>query len=134
MFLTAAERIHIINKFSPDKSFGIIKKLYNSSNIDCFNDLIQCVVKSSPAGLHSAVSGADVTWNDWTSYLHQFFKPLPKITNYHHFICHSNGTIAAKLFAHTDPQVISLQTATLETPVAFMMEELEEEGLSLERQ
>ncbi len=68
------------------------------------------------------------------SYLRQFFKPLPKITNYHHFICHSNGTIAKKLFTHTDPQEISLQTATLETPVAFMMEELEEEGLSLERQ
>ncbi len=126
MFLTAAERIHIINKFSTDRSFGIIKKLYNRSNIDSFNDLIQCVVKSSPAGLHSAVSKADITWNDWTSYLPQFSKPLPKITNYH--LCHSNGTIAAKLFTHTDPQVISLQTATLKTPVAFMMEELEEEG------
>ncbi len=90
-------------------------------------------MKSSPAGLHSAVSGADVTWNDWASYLRQFFKLLPKITNYRHFMSFK-WDHSRKVICTYGSQVISLQTATLETHVAFMMEELEEEGLSLERQ
>jgi len=38
-------------KFKCDGSFGLIKKLYRKTTVDCVNHIIEVVKKSSTAGL-----------------------------------------------------------------------------------
>lgn len=59
-------------KFSPDYSFGMLKKKYSKSVLDSLSDIVECVELSFPVkGLESAITIYDqtigmqhVTWND----------------------------------------------------------------------
>ena len=41
-------------KFKCDGSFGLIKKLYRRTRVDCVDHVVEVVKKSSPAGLNKA--------------------------------------------------------------------------------
>ena len=41
-------------KFKCDGSFGLIKKLYRKTTVNCVNDIVEVVKKSSTAGLNKA--------------------------------------------------------------------------------
>src|SRR5947208_16501630 len=41
-------------KFKCDGSFGLIKKLYRKTTVDCVNHIVEVVKKSSTAGLNKA--------------------------------------------------------------------------------
>ena len=41
-------------KFKCDGSFGLIKKLYRRTRVDCLDHVVEVVKKSSPAGLNKA--------------------------------------------------------------------------------
>lgn len=56
-------------KFSPDRYFGIFKAKYSVSDVDIFDDLMQCVVDSPPGGHNKAVSAENVTWYEWDSFI-----------------------------------------------------------------
>lgn len=128
-------------KFSPDRNFGLLKSNYARSNIDCIQDLICCVHSSSPNGFNIAVPTVDpetkrrnVVWSDWNQFLSAFFKPFVGITSYHHFIFEQSGSLAVKLFADSEPEMIHLQKSSLETTNAMLIEDILPDGLSVERQ
>src|SRR5436190_8616781 len=41
-------------KFKCDGSFGLVKKLYRKTTVNCVNDIVEVVKKSSTAGLNKA--------------------------------------------------------------------------------
>nr|XP_022909686.1 uncharacterized protein LOC111420871 [Onthophagus taurus] len=72
-------------KFSPDRSFGLVKLEYSRSNVDCYQDFEDVVVRSSHNKFNQAVNGSKIEWRSWDSYFGEFYKRLPGITKYHHF-------------------------------------------------
>lgn len=78
-------------KFSPDGFFGLFKLKLKNSEVDDLEDLVK-VVNSSTKGYNIAQTIFDETrekkvlFYSWTKYLKTFFKPLPNILKYHHFI------------------------------------------------
>lgn len=66
-------------KFSPDRSFGLLKMCFSRSTVDCFDDFVQTVINSSPGGLNQVVSGAEVTFKKYDAYFAQFNKPFKGI-------------------------------------------------------
>ncbi|XP_067633669.1 uncharacterized protein [Eurosta solidaginis] len=118
-------------KFSPDQFFGIFKARYAITNIDTYEELLQCVVQSSPGGHNTAVSSKKVVWYEWDSYFKPFYKPLEGITQFHHFIMGKNS-LKTKEFADSK-DVESFQLSLI--PVADTMPEIiQPVGLSLQRQ
>ena len=87
-------------KFSPDGGFGLIKRLYNKSEINCLMDIVEVVESSSK--MNSAVlvgtENSDESYvptYDWSTYLGQYFSKLPALKCYHHFKF-TKGGIACK--------------------------------------
>lgn len=78
-------------KFSPDGFFGLLKLKLKNSEVDNLEDLVN-VIESSTNGYNIAQTIYDenderkVFFYSWTEYLKKFFKPLPNILKYHHFI------------------------------------------------
>lgn len=92
---------------------------------------MKCVVESSPGGHNNAVSGENITWYEWDSYLKQYYKPLTGITQFHHFIIDKSG-VKTKQFADSEssePFYLLLQPITSEMPNV-----ISRSGLSLDRQ
>lgn len=118
-------------KFAPDRYFGIFKFKYATSNIDTYEDLLQCVVESSPSGHNKAVSAENVTWYQWDSYLKPFYRPLVGITQFHHFII-CTDCVKTKKFA--DSEDVDTFHLLLKPIDSEMPETIQPVGLTLERQ
>ena len=66
-------------KFKCDGSFGLIKKLYRKTTVDCVDHIVEVVKKSSTAGLNKAQcydNGKGFQYLDLNSVLGIFFKKL----------------------------------------------------------
>ena len=89
-------------KFSPDAGFGLLKKEFRKTKVDCLADIAEVVNKSSrlnTAQLVGSESGpSDVPVHQWDTFLAQFFKKVPKIKSYQHF--HANNTGALSVQEH----------------------------------
>ena len=75
-------------KFKCDGSFGLIKKLYRKTTVDCVNHIVEVVKKSSAAGLNKAQcyeNGNGFQYLDLNSVLGIFFKKLNGLQKYQHF-------------------------------------------------
>jgi hypothetical protein len=103
-------------KFSPDGFFGLFKLKLKNSEVDDLEDLVD-VIKSSTNGYNSAETIYDengerkIFFHSWTEYLKNFFKPLPNILKYHHFIFNQEqpGTIYVK--KHIDEEFTIMNIA-----------------------
>jgi hypothetical protein len=76
-------------KFSPDRNFGMIKKRYWKSTINCVDDFVKVVKESSPAGLNKIQcyqNGQGFQYLDIRGSLEKYFQKLPNIARYHHFL------------------------------------------------
>ena len=98
-------------KFSPDRFFGLIKKVYRRSSADTLHDLGRIVTESTTAGKNipeytcdTTTGQRNVTWYDWTTFLGQFFRNIPSITSYHHFLVADTdkGRVSTKHFSDSD--------------------------------
>ena len=78
-------------KFAPDRSLGLIKKAFKDTYVSLLYEFARLVETSSTSGLNKAqlVGTHDgrviVPVYDWSSFLGQYFKKLPKIKKCHHF-------------------------------------------------
>ena len=89
-------------KFKCDGSFGLIKKLYCKTTVDCVDHIVEVVKKSSIAGLNKAQcyeNGKGFQYLDLNSVLEIFFKKLNGLQKYQHF-----------LFERNKPGVVKTQT------------------------
>ena len=78
-------------KFSPDRLFGLIKKVYRHSSVSTLVELQGIVERSTAKGQNIAqlieTPGEEpVVFRQWTTYLSQFFKAIPSISTYHSFV------------------------------------------------
>jgi hypothetical protein len=93
-------------KFKVDGNFGLIKKLYRKSTICGKKQIAEVVKKSSPAGLNKVQfyeNGQGFQYLDF-KVLEKYFKKLPNIGKYHHFLFSADdlGVIKAQEFANGD--------------------------------
>jgi len=78
-------------KFKCDGSFGLIKKLYRKTTVDCVNHIVEVVKRSSTAGLNKA-----------QCVLGTFFKKLNGLQKYQHFVFEAAnpGIVKAQMVAN----------------------------------
>jgi hypothetical protein len=85
-------------KFKCDGSFGLIKKLYRKTRVDCVDHVVDVVKRSSPAGLNKTQcyeGGKGFQYLDIKAILGIYFKKLPSIQKYQHFLFEASnlGTV-----------------------------------------
>ena len=88
-------------KFKCDGSFGLIKRLYRNTTVDCVDHVVEVVKRSSIAGLNKArrYNGKEgFQYLDILSSLAAYFKRLPGMQRFQHF-----------LFTNTNPGVVKAQ-------------------------
>ena len=93
-------------KFKCDGSFGLIKKLYRKTTVDCIDHIVKVVKKSSTAGLNIAQcyeNGKGFQYLDLNSVLGIFFKKLSGLQKYQHFVFEAAkpGVVKAQLVANS---------------------------------
>ena len=92
-------------KFKCDGNFGMIKKLYRRTRVDCKNHVVEVIKKSSPAGLNKAQcyeGGKGFQYLDIKAILGIYFKKLPSIQKYQHFLFEATnlGVVKAQEIAN----------------------------------
>ncbi|CAG8541322.1 10103_t:CDS:2 [Diversispora eburnea] len=92
-------------KFKCDGSFGLIKKLYRKTTVDCVDHIVEVVKRSSTAGLNKAQcygNGKGFQYLDLNSVLGIFFKKLNGLQKYQHFFFEITqpGIIKAQMVAN----------------------------------
>lgn len=121
-------------KFSPDGGFGLIKKLFRKTKIDCLDDIASVVNQSSKmnvgqlVGYENAPSLVPVC--NWDVFLCQFFKKVKKIKSYQHFHFDTTGL---KVQVHSQSDLLS-QKILRKDPDGSYPDTVTPEGLSLQRQ
>ena len=88
-------------KFSPDGGFGLIKRRFNKTEINCLMDIVEVVESSSKMNTAVLVGTENsnecyVPTYDWSTYLGQYFTKLPALKCYHHFKFTNDGMVGCK--------------------------------------
>ena len=112
-------------KFKCDGSFGLIKKLYRKTRVDCQGHVVDVVKRSSPAGLNKTQcyeGGKGFQYLDIKAILGIYFKKLPSIQKYQHFLFEASnlGTVKVQEFANGPSTEFNL----LKTKKADIFEEI----------
>ena len=108
-------------KFKCDGSFGLIKRLYRKTMIDCVDHVVEVVKRSSIAGLNKARrynSRDGFQYLDILSSLAVHFKKLPGMQKFQHFLFTSvnPGVVQAQEVANSPFQEFKLlKTSKFET-------------------
>jgi hypothetical protein len=92
-------------KFKCDGSFGLIKRLYRKTAVDCVDHIVDVVKRSSIAGLNKArcYNGSEgFQYFDIISGLETYFRKLPGLQKFQHFLFTSanSGVVKAQGFAN----------------------------------
>ena len=88
-------------KFKCDGSFGLIKKFYRKTTVDCVDHVVDVVKRSSIAGLNKARCYNDrngFQYFDIVNSLKTYFKKLPGLQKFQHFT-----------FTNANPGIIKAQ-------------------------
>src|SRR5689334_24162394 len=86
-------------KFKCDGSFGLIKKLYRKTTVDCVDHIVEVVKRSSTAGLNKTQcydNGKGFQYLDLNSVLGIFFLKFKWFTKNQHFVSRP-GVVKAQL-------------------------------------
>ena len=124
-------------KFSCDWCFGLVKRLYRRTPVNCLGDLESVVTKSSE-GNRAQLCGDEkgsvyVVSYDWTKFLANFFRKVKQIKKYHHFIfTEGSGTLEVKEFSDSTSQEQILLVK--EPSMHVMPEPIAPKGLDLKSQ
>ena len=97
-------------KFAPDRFFGLFKRQFRRATVDTMYDIIRVMKESTIAGKNIPIPTVDpigarnCQWYDWTSFLGNYFRAIPGITQYHHFQASREfpGEIVCRKFANSD--------------------------------
>jgi hypothetical protein len=101
-------------KFSPDWCFGLLKKKYRSTEVNCLNDISIVVEKSSSVNTAQLVGTSNgeilVPMYDWTGYFAPIFRRFPNIKKYNHysFSALNKGEMTIKKLSNSPPSQYEL--------------------------
>lgn len=110
-------------KFAPDRFFGLFKRQFRKATVDTLQDISRVMTESSKAGKNIPVPTVDFfgkrncEWYEWSTFLSQYFRTIPGITKYHHFLVSQEdpGVIVCKELADSPEVHISLLRAPKST-------------------
>ena len=88
-------------KFSPDAGFGLLKRTFRRTEVNCLADIAKVVNESAAMNEARLVGNENgettVPTFDWTQFSNNFkFKNVKNIKRYHHFIIDGTGSIKLK--------------------------------------
>lgn len=96
-------------KFSCDWCFGLFKRNWRRTRVDCLDDIARVVETSSSSGVNvPCLCGREdgsvlVPMYDWIAFLSRYFRKLQSIKTYHHFFFTKGSTsVSMKKFLHTE--------------------------------
>ena len=132
-------------KFGPDRFFGLLKRKYKKSVIGSITDIERIVKESTrndqnKAQLVSSETGSAryVTFYLWSSFLSQFFKPIPSITSYHNFRVSVDKPGVVFVKAYSDSEEVSINclknSEITSIDCSLLPEALAPKGLDAKRQ
>src|SRR5215469_14576124 len=109
-------------KFKCDGSFGLIKRLYRNTTVDCVDHVVEVVKRSSIAGLNKArrYNGKEgFQYLDILSSLTVYVKKLPGMQKFQHFLFTSAnpGVVKAQEVANGPFQEFKLLKASKSEPL-----------------
>lgn len=127
-------------RLSCDWFFGLVKRTYRRSRVDCLNDLVRVVTESCPNNIAQKCGTEDgtslVPFYSWTTFLQPFFHPVMNIAKYKHFqVSLGNNKLTMKEYADSTPESQNFFKENLSCldPKA-MPKTIDPSGLSVERQ
>ncbi|XP_077076123.1 uncharacterized protein LOC143729024 [Siphateles boraxobius] len=126
-------------KFAPNSMFGLFKRKYRNSKVDCLADIVNVVRQASPSGVlipqlcGDEMGNVIVPMYGWNSYLLQFFKKLPSIKPIHHIECRRDGSVMCKILSQSEPVTYKLLKCDPDDVPCEKPATLVPEGLSNER-
>ena len=126
-------------KFSPDWCFGLFKRLFKRTKVDCMADIAAVVDTSAVCNVPQIVHSEDtqiVPTHDWSSFLLPHFKKISNIKKYHHFHFSSStpGTVFVKEHADTPEVPLPILRHSWQPTQGELPPRVEPKGLSDERQ
>lgn len=131
-------------KFSPDSHFGIAKKKYRLSQVYTYEQLARVIEDSAQDRYnichryHETKESDGIIYRDWSNWLSNYFKIIPNITNYHHFLLNSidGGTLIVKKTVEAEEKKIDILKKPIDCKKSriYPPERLYPAGLSSERQ
>ena len=126
-------------KFSPDWCFGLFKRLFKRTKVDCMADIAEIVDRSAvcntPQLVHTENTEIVPTF-DWGSFLLPHFSKITNIKRYHHFRFSSStpGIVHAREHADTPEVQLSLLRDNWLPRCDELPRRIPPKGLSEERQ
>ena len=123
--------------------FGLHKKRYRRSSVDTIVDIVRVVNESRITGHNKPQLIRDldgkqyVEFYQWTSFLQQFFKPIPNILKFHSFTVNSTqpGVVSMKQNVSSEAMVVNVLKVDHQTILEAGMPELSHvKGLDPQRQ
>ncbi|XP_064646740.1 uncharacterized protein LOC135499730 [Lineus longissimus] len=95
-------------KFAPDSMFGLFKRKFRSTKVDCLADIEQVAVDASPREvLLTQLCGNEagdviVPVRQWDTYLSQFYRKLPEIKPLHHIEFLQDGSVNTRYMSESN--------------------------------
>ena len=89
-------------KFSPDWCFGLVKRLYRRSQVNCLDDIVKVVESSAHCNVAQLIGNQEgdiiVPSFDWLTFFDPHFRRFKDIKKYHHFYVTQErpGIVSAK--------------------------------------
>ena len=126
-------------KFSPDWCFGLFKRTFRRTKVDCLGDIVNVAKKSSTSGiiipqLCGTEDGSPlVPVRNWTGFLDTWFRKLVGLKKFHHFEFTESGEVHVRLTCSSEQQVINLLKDTKNPPNNMIAPIIKPPGLSEQR-
>ena len=109
-------------KFAPDRGFGLIKRVYRKTKIDCLEDIRNVVKVSSDMNDCQLVGHEDgqviVQTHDWTDFCMKSFKKLDGILQFQHFRFTKEGVVYAKMTCDGEESAFPLLKKGVKLPLS----------------
>ena len=126
-------------KFSPDWCFGLFKRLFKRTKVDCMADIAAVVDNSALCNVSQFVHTEDseiVPTRDWPSFLLPHFKKIPNTKKYYqfHFASSTPGTVFVREHADTPEVPLPILRDSWQPSPAELPPRMPPKGLSDERQ
>lgn len=124
-------------KFSPDGGFGLIKRLYKRTRVNCLQDIVDVVNRSSEMNMAEVVGYENETSKvptyNWTEFLSPVFQKFKGIKKYCHFAFSKDGIIRCQLSVDSEEESYSLLRKNAAVP-SDLPPVIPTDGLNLKRQ
>ena len=130
-------------KFSPDRFFGMFKKLFRQSSVSTLAEVVSVAERSTTSGqlFPQLIRGTDgkleVKFYQWTVFLSKFFHSIPNILSYHRFSVSSGEEGIMNLRQYSDSPNQSykiLRSGMCASSIIGFPESIDVPGLDLARQ